>query len=112
MRISDWSSYVCSSDLAPALLHRDLALDGRERRPRPADRSARGARQSFERAGGLHATTSPCSGPSGQFVATPLRHVAQIGRASCRERVCQYVAISVVPVTYTNKTSTTTTHGP
>src|SRR3546814_15800102 len=42
----------------------------------------------------------------------------QIGRASCRERVCQYVSISVVAVpftkkatnkpTYTHKTTTTT----
>src|SRR3546814_15202094 len=29
----------------------------------------------------------------------------QIGRASCRERVCQYVSISVVDVSLKNKTS-------
>src|SRR3546814_21010663 len=36
----------------------------------------------------------------------PLRGVhpkEQIGRASCRERVCQYVEISVVAVTYKTK---------
>src|SRR3546814_4442635 len=64
MRISDWSSDVCSSDL---------------RRSRQASASA----------------TCPASS------ATPARHCcasarrsrnsAQIGRASCRERVCQYV---------------------
>src|SRR3546814_18763246 len=31
----------------------------------------------------------------------------KIGRASCRERVCQYVSISVVAVSLTNKTNTT-----
>src|SRR3546814_15970159 len=31
------------------------------------------------------------------------RRAFQIGRASCRERVCPYVAISVVAITLTNK---------
>src|SRR3546814_13527843 len=31
--------------------------------------------------------------------------VLEIGRASCRERVCQYVSISVVPVSVTKKTT-------
>src|SRR3546814_19100414 len=32
----------------------------------------------------------PCCGTGG-FLATAYEHIAQIGRASCRERVCQYV---------------------
>src|SRR3546814_20873081 len=39
-----------------------------------------------------------------------LRHMAaEIGRASCRERVCQSVYISVVAVSLNQKTQTTTT---
>src|SRR3546814_19192376 len=34
----------------------------------------------------------------------------QIGRASCRERVCQYVSISVVAVSLKKKKNTKTTH--
>src|SRR3546814_12823188 len=33
------------------------------------------------------------------------RHALQIGRASCRERVCQYVSISVVAVSLKKKLS-------
>src|SRR3546814_2629047 len=85
MRISDWSSDVCSSDL-------------------PAARD--------DRFGGLHARQSIVSalmqGPEEHYAlgeeiarviwAPILRshkvtvdQMAQIGRASCRERVCQYV---------------------
>src|SRR3546814_5204400 len=61
MRISDWSSDVCSSDLRYP--HRASALEelgGIRHRRRPRDR--------YRDHG-----------------------VRQIGRASCRERVCQYV---------------------
>src|SRR3546814_18463802 len=69
-RISDWSSDVCSSDLALApgyrvsCSERDILVLEREKRNR---------------------TTW------------------QIGRASCRERVCQYVSLSVVAVTLKKK---------
>src|SRR3546814_3368892 len=75
MRISDWSSDVCSSDLDAAKALRDgivdHAVDLRARRhphdegERPGDRGVVGE--------GDH------------------RHLGEIGRASCRERVCQYV---------------------
>src|SRR3546814_3842403 len=87
MRISDWSSDVCASDLramAPAgAAHRDgqvalaFALIARQ--------------QVFQHAGELVEEGAE---------AGVLRHVIghrgilsaeQIGRASCRERVCQYV---------------------
>src|SRR3546814_9584934 len=64
MRISDWSSDVCSSDLGRCLAPRRPGGGGGARNP-PARRK-RGA-VDFER----------------------VRR--QIGRASCRERVCQYV---------------------
>src|SRR3546814_4913506 len=85
MRISDWSSDVCSSDLEGIVhQHRVVALrtcrkqrhrgfdqlldaadvfDGAGRQLRPGARAARRIRPAFE----------------------------QIGSASCRERVCQYV---------------------
>src|SRR3546814_17806713 len=95
MRISDWSSDVCSSDL------REIA-----------DRLARLAK-SLEAAG--HAPKSVASFlmrclftmfaedvellTKGSFrrLLASLRG-EEIGRASCRERVCQYVEISVVAV--------------
>src|SRR3546814_6343088 len=67
MRISDWSSDVCSSDLAPS--PRSGSGSGVARSPLGPGLSGRGA--SPER--------------------PPERERDQIGRASCRERVCQYV---------------------
>src|SRR3546814_3480033 len=70
VRISDWSSDVCSSDLG-----RTLGRRGRIpwlRRPR-----------------------GRCRGPSPfRSLSATCRYISrtgQIGRASCRERVCQYV---------------------
>src|SRR3546814_7042746 len=62
MRISDWSSDVCSSDLPPDILARieDSSL-----------------------------TAAGVVGNLAQRMQPRLQH--EIGRASCRERVCQYV---------------------
>src|SRR3546814_4922515 len=78
MRISDWSSDVCSSDLAKLL--DEVTPDGFcyrvDLRLRPFGNAGRVAlsfaamEQYFQREG---------------------RDWEQIGRASCRERVCQYV---------------------
>src|SRR3546814_1329089 len=70
MRISDWSSDVCSSDLSPCCPPHCLF----QSRP---DRGA-GGKKSV--AGDLRA---------GEFRYR--RWFDEIGRASCRERVCQYV---------------------
>src|SRR3546814_3203401 len=83
MRISDWSSDVCSSDLS----------------------ELRGSRQSYGE--GLFTTQCPSSTEITPMSRTADRQripgtvvfdggqarigYAQIGRASCRERVCQYV---------------------
>src|SRR3546814_3926568 len=64
MRISDWSSDVCSSDLSRALYLHRRDLDP-ERCP-------------DQRLGPIPAQP-------------PRRGRSEIGRASCRERVCQYV---------------------
>src|SRR3546814_11768966 len=93
MRISDWSSDVCSSD-----------LNAGERRfrilqqPQPL-LQRRGARR--------RQTLDQRSGQIGiarrQRLARALFERGKIGRASCRERVCQYVLISVVAVSVKNK---------
>src|SRR3546814_15543009 len=107
MRISDWSSDVCSSDLdrlvlaVPPLLGRAagrVALDDEELGLRRiaflAVRQLAGQRGDVERAlaPGQLARLARRLARGGR-----LDHLAddapglQIGRASCRERVCQYV---------------------
>src|SRR3546814_15937952 len=94
MRISDWSSDVCSSDLletgdqplhepggavlvANAEIYNYLEL--RQALPDVA-----------------FATHSDCEPPLHLYRSRGLAFAEKIGRASCRERVCQYVEISVV----------------
>src|SRR3546814_3536015 len=74
MRISDWSSDVCSSDLA--------ALEG-------------GIVKDVHLFCPLHAARFDMrdGSTSGALTKQPIRTfpVREIGRASCRERVCQYL---------------------
>src|SRR3546814_12871540 len=97
MRISDWSSDVCSSDLAA--IARDRAEGFRLLMATAAPEFYAGA---IAEALGFDA-----------IVATRHRRDAagnwQIGSASCRERVCQYVEISVVAVSLKTKSVTQTT---
>src|SRR3546814_9585519 len=65
MRISDWSSDVCSSDL-------EIHHPGRE-------------------IGAAQARHVGIDGEPGQHRRSVEAGAQQIGRASCRERVCQYV---------------------
>src|SRR3546814_18385118 len=99
LRISDWSSDVCPSDLSQ---HR-WSLRGRSARicDRPARRwqaadlravgRKTGEKNLTQRRKGAKRKRQPRSG-------IPMYAAArrQIGRASCRERVCQYGSISVV----------------
>src|SRR3546814_7034058 len=85
MRISDWSSDVCSSDLEAAhaggLVARLASDQARVRRLRPAHRDARRpVRMAPGDRGDGFARRGP---PGGENL--------EIGRASCRERVGQYV---------------------
>src|SRR3546814_19386488 len=110
MRISDWSSDVCSSDLRAQIrrvpvLHRDLAAGEVHVLRCTTERIARGVAfvavtQTLHQVG----TTVPLRrlgrirlelafpelprAPCLQAVAHAVR---EIGSASCRERVCQYV---------------------
>src|SRR3546814_5307625 len=97
MRISDWSSDVCSSDLdqhpdgvvrpciedSPKEARRPSLCPplGNEGREKIGDRSARD--------GTITATAYPL--PSWNRQAEFDDWLRQIGRESCRERVCQYV---------------------
>src|SRR3546814_7212642 len=75
MRISDWSSDVCSSDLL-----------------QPGNRQGPAARPLF--LDGLVVGRRHSTGHRGDTGKPgPHRKLSQIGRAPCRERVCQYVSI-------------------
>src|SRR3546814_12572042 len=94
MRMSDWSSDVCSSDLIPANMpqppfHVSLFLAYRGK-----------IMQHFPR--GLQAL-EPGQHPGRQILGGETATGGEIGRAPCRERVCQSVYISVVAVAFNNK---------
>src|SRR3546814_5112340 len=76
MRISDWSSDVCSSDL---LAYGSYLFD---HFPPPSKNLSL-----------LRRTESTNFHDSSRLTITAVQHFCrrQIGRASCRERVCQYV---------------------
>src|SRR3546814_19191694 len=107
MRISDWSSDVCSSDLdqqqiAHDVLQLDLdmidaevdsGLPGTAHEHRADDP---GPHQDINAAFDAQLFAGP-----GRLRPRPL---AEIGRASRRDRVCQYVYISVVAVSLNKKT--------
>src|SRR3546814_15481753 len=89
MRISDWSSDVCSSDLRDAHLWESLQ---------------EAIHQLVGNAGlaGAASAGEADDGRQKPGLGTRLLR-SQIGRASCRERVCQYVSISVVAVSIKKK---------
>src|SRR3546814_5486209 len=80
MRISDWSSDVCSSDLAAPLsagkIVPDLLLRQTLEGHRRADQTA---------------ALRPVRCDEHDAAIDPMAPAGEIGRASCRERVCQYV---------------------
>src|SRR3546814_16300323 len=103
MRISDWSSDVCSSDLRQG-------PQGSEGPPRRGDRRLRGRADAD--------LPPPAEARVHQHLPQAVRRAeprppagggrGQIGRASCRERVWQYVSNSVVAVSLKKKTHNTT----
>src|SRR3546814_12285417 len=99
MRISDWSSDVCSSDLAedePRMLMLTQQLFGSTD---PELNRGREAIKSTEQAiAMLHYVIADFASYFRELTADRRAHprediatVIDIGRASCRERVCQYV---------------------
>src|SRR3546814_2867945 len=100
LRISDWSSDVCSSDLGAL----DVLEGYLEYLRNIVDSAAGGHIQPVYGVGGEATLTERAEQAlNGYRGMGPVRvgnqayeQVQQIGRASCRERVCQYVYISVV----------------
>src|SRR3546814_20926919 len=92
MRISDWSSDVCSSDLPDLVAQREFAMGGNLLRRSAAPLRGVGFRGFFS-----------CTPKQVAGVGIGRHRHLQIGRASCRERVCQYVEISVVAVSLKTK---------
>src|SRR3546814_14932929 len=100
MRISDWSSDVCSSDLDDRAETAHFAVEQTDgvavavvaakavRADHPGERVALMRRSHF-------------AAPAHFGQAPAIARLGGSGRASCRGRVCQYVSISVVAVTYT-----------
>src|SRR3546814_11619327 len=129
MRISDWSSDVCSSDLQREVgrdHERSLARNGKFVGTRTVEEAAAAA------AGGQHrnqasgedqfthqfsdsvfapfsrsrsARASRISTPKVMAASARLK-LRKIGRASWRESVCPYESISVVAVSFNKKTKT------
>src|SRR3546814_19749617 len=104
MRISDWSSDVCSSDLnateganrAAALTRRLLAFSRAEALlPEAIDAGAliAGMTELLDRTIGDAITVETRTGDTDWRIWADRHQLenAQIGRASCRERVCQDV---------------------
>src|SRR3546814_5659300 len=107
MRISDWSSDVCSSDLTEDTLRRRFASAVRapgpatsrvrqlvdERKQQEAARTVDHIAASLGPVGNVERQAEQLSAQA-RAAAAPLYEISnaqQIGRASCRERVCQYV---------------------
>src|SRR3546814_17513597 len=125
MRISDWSSDVCSSDLdgAPHLIRRisgarwiarcrpSFPASSPFRRPtrfhhKPAPDFPHASQRPEEEDSRRTGRNGRRTGGRGRLDAAKAGFV-EIGRASCRERVGQYVYISVVAVSLKKKTTNT-----
>src|SRR3546814_10192848 len=89
MRISDWSSDVCSSDLMKTALDSDDSYNIKiELNDDPADGS--GSAPTTFTFKGLVMSFTANLGSRDQIIGASVG-IEKIGRASCRERVCQYV---------------------
>src|SRR3546814_17970929 len=101
MRISDWSSDVCSSDLVTPLLpggaHSNVTEIGDLESDKTLyDRMLQDINPNLPVPGGscFWAGHTLCLAPDGKVSVCVISHGragVEIGRASCRERVCQYV---------------------
>src|SRR3546814_18974521 len=100
MRISDWSSDVCSSDLRIAS---EFPLE-------PVPSSYRGevaARWRYaDQAGDIGLITIVSQPFCGDCTRARLSPAGKLGRAAGRERVCQDGEISVIVVTFKKQTPT------
>src|SRR3546814_16271416 len=101
MRMSDWSSDVCASDLLDGVggeaagMRRDIAVEALRPGGERLVAQPEGVADLVQR----HHPGIP---PGGQRAGV----VEEIGRESCRERVCRSVWLSVVAVSYKQKMQT------
>src|SRR3546814_6440495 len=90
MRISDWSSDVCSSDLL-AIARDPIFIDSMCELANNVDEARHHAASNIAQL--LASTPSAASAAtldaSFRAISLSIRTSAKIGRASCRERVCQ-----------------------
>src|SRR3546814_12522465 len=100
MRISDWSSDVCSSDLDESGVSANFGVTSSTRenggkKPASAGGKPSGGKYDATSGGGKpgkHDSSSNDKKPDKpQSSSGDKKPRKQIGRASCRERVCQYV---------------------
>src|SRR3546814_16152619 len=102
MRISDWSSDVCSSDLVPPIGAAGAARDlghvvqaEREQHgllePLVDAPAARAIGLGNTRRAGIELRQRLIARLTHRPLGLAADRIAEIGRATCRERVCQYV---------------------
>src|SRR3546814_7191165 len=91
-RISDWSSDVCSSDLAMLKAGGGAIVNTASSLGQVAIPGA------SEYVAAKHGVVGLTRAAGADYGARGIRVNAEIGRASCRERGCQYVSISVAAV--------------
>src|SRR3546814_19220981 len=115
MRISDWSSDVCSSDLGAVADDRGRQADDRHAavdidhlaQAHAARTPARSPTPDTAAANGIYRAAEPAAargaGPARGPAASALCPAREIGRAPCRARLCQYVEISVVSSSIQNQ---------
>src|SRR3546814_12219679 len=100
MRISDWSSDVCSSDLTP----QNIVIGGAAGAFPPLIGWAAATGDISTLPALLFALIFLWTPPHFWSLALFIKSdSAKIGRASCRARVCQYVQLSVVAVSLKHK---------
>src|SRR3546814_4720980 len=87
MRISDWSSDVCSSDLGEPYDHRNDRSQVAGPRQQERGSNQPGAERAIDEAHGA----GNFGGGDDRDGDDQGTNDMEIGRASCRERVCQYV---------------------
>src|SRR3546814_20570291 len=104
MRISDWSSDVCSSDLGARNNLETILASVQELATGTAEPQAEGRKLVIERFELTNARAPLLVPQLGEKRAV---RMPEIGRTSCRESVCQYVWISVVAVPLKKNKNTT-----
>src|SRR3546814_5683611 len=98
MRISDWSSDVCSSDLA-AMAKGALTTENHRRAVEALRHEFTGLAEAMRAAVNVETVAGPSIENMVDQIAdraedaldATRKNADEIGRASCRERVCQYV---------------------